>query len=363
MPFTQFRARQPDETLDAYLRAKQAYELATAGQTTVALKPGETTIPASELGKKVYRPGYASDYMKARGSFVKGLDITPPTEAEEKKIRSDIATQMQTQIDAIVDMYGGLITKEEAAGEQRLGRARAISARGGLGGTGMAEAGAEQARQYTAEQVKTLSAERELKKGAILDKIEERAEAKIKYETEKAMWSQEKKLAYLKDVEENAQEDMITLAETGTSLSLLKANAETYNQLLEESGYSQLAFDSIYEANIPKPQQLDYSEIQYRGANGNLFLKRIAFNPVDGSKTEYNYDLGLPYPTEAGVEYKTEVLDDGTVLLMPKTLDPAKSLDEQIIQYGGKGEFAKLRFKNGIWQVGKLGLVKVMRNG
>ena len=50
-------------------------------------------------------------------------------------------------------------------------------------------------------------------------------------------------------------------------------------------------------------------------------------------------DVEAPNANEGGYDFKET--DNGTVLMIPKVWDLDKTADEQIIQYGKAGEFAK----------------------
>jgi len=300
--------------------------------------PGQFSAGAGAGGDFVSRPGYESDYWKKYGEWAGGLE-TEFGAADEATIRKDMADRMQTQIDAVNAMYAGLIAREEEAGVGRLGRTRAMGARGGLLGSPMGEAQMEETRKGTAEQVKYIKEEQQVRIEAIFGKIDERAEEEIRFKKAEALAGTEARLTYMKEHAEAIREDWGGLASSGIALERIKSNEEYYGQAMDELGMDELQFDFWYESKMPADKQLDYSEIQYE-KDGNIWLKRIGFDPATGEKKEYNYDLSLPWPGVAA-QYKHTQLDDGTVIFIPETLDPDKTLEEQVIMYGAKGEFAK----------------------
>ena len=148
------------------------------GLSVELVQPGwipEGGWPELEGGEKKVRR-----YGEEREEHFEGMDTTMPTEAEEKKIREDTATRMQSYIDAINLRYAQLMGGEEKRGEERLGMTRAMMARGGLMGAPMGAAQMEKTKGFTQEQIRLLGQERELKKEAILTRIDERATEEIR---------------------------------------------------------------------------------------------------------------------------------------------------------------------------------------
>lgn len=302
------------------------------GTTQIVTETGEVTtdplvmreikdigkLPIWEEKEKVLRYGGEDDKRK---KLMEGLDITPPTAEEEEEIREKTRKAIEAQIDAIDAMYAGLARREEEKGVERLGRTRAMVSRGGLLGSPMGVAQMEKTKQYTAEQLKLLEEEKNVRIQSILGRADERAEEEIRLKQKEARENIAIYMDYLKGVRDEAREDWSGLAKSGVTLDQIKENKEYYDQALEELNMNNLKFDFWYESNLPKAQQLDYSEIEYRGDNGNLWLKRIGFDPVTGEKKEYNYDLGLPWPTEPteikvfdGVPYKAVKDEEGNVI-------------------------------------------------
>lgn len=273
-------------------------------------------------------------------SYFAGLDITPPTGEEQKTIREQMAEQVQSQIDLIEQTYARLIRGEEVAGRERFGRTRALISGAGILGTPMGAAAKERTAEFTREQIAFREQERETKIAILLEKVDVRATEEIEARRQEALGQAEAYITYLQGKQEEIRETWSGFAKSGQiPLTRMKENEEYYQQALNEMGMDEFAFDLWYESQMPTPQQPDYTEVQYE-KDGNIWLKRMAFDPLTGEKTEYNYDLGLPY-ISGGVEYTTKILDDGTVLLLPKKFDPTKSLEEQIVQYGKRREFAK----------------------
>jgi len=60
----------------------------------------------------------------------------------------------------------------------------------------------------------------------------------------------------------------------------------------------------------------------------------------DRAKGFYN-NLFKADQAAKSIDYKTEIANDGTILLIPNKLDPTKPIKDQVLQYGEKGQFGK----------------------
>lgn len=277
--------------------------------------------------------------------YYNGLDITAPNEAEQSAIREKTRQDLQTQLDAIDEMYAGLITGEQSAGNERLksglGKTRAFASRSGIldSPIGAAQMDQEQKGQteYTQKNVKALEAERNVRKIAILDKIDARAQATIDAQKAEAKGNFEEWQKYRDSVRSSAKEDATGLAKNNVSLATLKANPEHYNQLLAETGMDNFAFDNWYDSQSPQPTIIDTKFISTPdGKTKAVTIKR----DFDGKITSEEQILDMALPAESA-NYKTQILDDGTVLFVPDKIDPSKPLDSQVKMYGKEGQFAK----------------------
>ncbi|MFH2049031.1 MAG: hypothetical protein ABIJ12_06265 [bacterium] len=279
----------------------------------------------------------------AEGDYISGLDITAPTEEEQQSIKDKVAKQFQAQIDAVDAYYNELAAQEQARGAQRLatglGKVKSVQARSGLLDTPMGEAqrvAEERGQQeYTAGNVKLLKAEQDLKKTAVLDKIDTRAQQTIDAQKAEAEANYTKAEAYKTKVRNEARSDIDTLAQT-TALDVFKANKDLYEQLKFEGGFgSDLEFDTYYESKAKSGATKLTSD--YKGTNGNQWTKVTLLYP-NGKTVTNDYDLGIPY--DSSVDYDHQITPDGTMLLIPKkfkTNDP----QSEIKIYGSEGQFAK----------------------
>ena len=290
------------------------------GKTTRLLAQEERAGEPETDEPFIPRPGYESPEEKKIREGMEGLDVTPPTEAEEKGLKEHYTGLAQAQIDAINKIYAGLITREEQAGEERLGQTRAMGARAGLLGSPMGAAQMARTKELTAENIKAVQDEQNFKIQAILGRVDERTEAEIRRRKDESTVNMEKYMNYLKTNLEENKADYAGLAESGVTLARMKANKDYYEQALEECGMSEMEFDFFFESKMPKAQRADFTEYQYRGENGNVWIKKVSFDPETGKMTEYNYDINIPYLVEEeiktfnGAPYKAVKNTEGNIV-------------------------------------------------
>ena len=245
---------------------------------------------------------YEDPLAKKEEEYYTGLDITAPT-AKEEGIREDVRSQMQTQIDALNAYYADLIASEETKGAETLkkglGMRGAIVARSGLEGSPMGEAMMMETEKtlkgYTAEQVRLLGEEKQLKLSAILNKIDERATEEIRLEKQETAANVEKYFNYLRNVRSEARTDVANLAKTGTSLDVLKTQPY-YTQLKKETGWGDFLFDTLYNYNLTEARKINYN-YSWKGDN----LVAIGLDPATGKLKTETYsakDLGIPVGTD-----------------------------------------------------------------
>jgi hypothetical protein len=219
--------------------------------TTAATTPAAASaIPATAVSTPV------ADYYS-------GLNKTF-TADDETAIRETTRKNMQSQIDAINAQYATLVSQEAATqdklAESSAGQTRAISARSGLLGSDFGAAHIQNDAQNSAKAksaaLKVLEDEKQVKLQQIFGNIEARASEEIKAKKAEALGNQEKYVQHLEQTQEQARNDLKTLAQAGGNLdSLSPAQKEA---LLKQSGYEPGMGELIFNSLKPKPEQIDY---------------------------------------------------------------------------------------------------------
>jgi len=284
-----------------------------------------------------------SRYQKEAKTYYEGLDRTPPTPDEEAKIREEMRKAVQAQIDAIEKVYKDMLAQERVRGQERLGMTRAMAAAGGLLGSPMGEAQRQKTVALNKAQEQALQNEKQAKIAAILAKADERAERKIELEKAKAEKNEKEYLDYLRNTQEQARKDMLGLAQSGLSLSRLKSQVDTgdygktyYEQLLEETGYSPLQFDTIYNNALDRATRIDYKYDIRTDADGNVKVFAYGVDPLTNKLVTETYDTGIKVPPKTEKDWKQFFAPDGTLMLFNE-----RTGEWKIAPGTKEGQFAK----------------------
>ena len=226
------------------------------------------------------------------------------TTDDAERIREETAQQMQAQIDAIETTYAGLISDEEQRGEQRAGRTRAISARGGLGGSPRGAAQAEKTSKFNAQLVGQLQAQKAAEINAVYTKIDDRSDERIAAERERTEGNLENYLNFLEKYREDARLDAALLGSAGFSLDDL--DPADVDDLLTDTGFqSKVLLEAYINANRPEETQIKYN-YEYDETTGEVLAYGV--DPSTGKLTTQRSPLGTPKPSENS---KLEEFPDG----------------------------------------------------
>lgn len=311
---------------NATAAASKAASVATGGTYTpeAGYNPGKVAADPVIASSPVRRytgeapAGNTGSYESAASTYYEGTDKSQPDEA---KIRETMMNNVQSQIDQIKSSYVGILANEKNRGENRSGQTRAINARSGVLGQDFGNAAAEKTNTLNDENMKAIEAERDLKIVGILSKVNADAEAKVQNEKNRAAKNSEDYLSYLKTSQESSRANALGLARAGMDVE--KLTDDEYNKLIETTGFSPQELKDYFVLNKPADKELT------SGTVGNRYYS-VSQDPITGQKKTSYVELPFAVPEE----YTTQKLDDGTVLFVPKKIDPTKKLDEQILSYG-----------------------------
>lgn len=303
------------------LTPKQQRELKRAKDVSARLgglvKRGFGDVDVSQLGPEddirqipqLFSPTPASDESKTvrrytpRENPYEGADKSFTSE-DADRIRQETAERMQAQIDSIENVYTRLIGDEQQRGEERAGRTRAISARGGLAGSPRGAAQKEQTSRYNKQLIENLQAQKAAEINAVYTKIDDRAEERIEAEREVAQGNLDNYLAYLEKYREDARADAALLGATGYTIDDL--DPADVDDLLKDTGFrSRVLLEAHINANRPSEAKIDY-RYQYDEATGEVLAYGV--DPVTGELVSMKSELGTPRPT---TNSKLEQFPDG----------------------------------------------------
>lgn len=285
---------------------------ATAAPATPAAAGAPATGGAS-TGKTVKSP-----LDQAEEDYYKNLNTTVDPDA----IRENVRKAMQGQIDATDVLYDGLVADQTAANQKQYDRTRAINVAAGLGGSDFASANAAEAEKGGKSAIDALNRERAAKVGVILGNIDQRAYDEIKDATAQASTNAKDKVDYLQGKQTEAKADLKTLASSNVPLDQL--SDDQYQKLLKQSGYDDFTFKMVYNAARASASKVDYT---WKVAGNKIFGYGI--DPLTNKISTVETDVPGGIPSD----YHPTVLDNGTILFYPDTLDPNKPVKDQVLTY------------------------------
>ena len=219
-----------------------------------ASKPTKSLVPTSASKAKNYRYTTPEEYGL---SYYRGQD-RDFTEQDAETIRRDTATRLQPQIDAIEGVYAGLFKQEEQQGLERIGRTRAIGARGGLLGSARGEGQKNKTGEYNQQLINNLQAKKAQDIGIVLGEIDARARKSIEAKQAEVRGNAESYIKFLGESRDAARENLKTLASGGVALADLAP--EDINDLVEQGNFgSKTMMEAFFNSNKPKELQTKYS--------------------------------------------------------------------------------------------------------
>lgn len=284
---------------------------------------GPTSDPLN--GVRRYTGSTPDPAKTSADAYYNNLNTDAPN---AETIRRNALNDAQAEIDAINNIYNGLVTQEQKTGIGRLGSTRATAARSGTLGGDFGNADLSKTEQFNNEKVQAIRADQAGKIAEILGRVNTRADAKFQAEQENYFKNAEAKLNYQKKNQEDARADLKNLASTGVGLDQL--TQEEYNSLIEQTGYDDNDLKAAFTLSKPKADIIDKQVIVNK-------YYQVSRDPITGKVTSDTIDLGFTVPPN----YKPQQLDDGTLVFVPDKIDPSKALGDQVIMYGHQGQFAK----------------------
>ena len=289
-----------------------SYKVTAEAERVLAESLAESAANDSNLGDEGDDPENlvidAGGSTEAR-DYYEGTD-KEYTEADAQAERDAQRARMQNQIDTITNNYSDYVANIKQKGEEDATRTSLISGASGLLGSPRATTQIDRTKQLTQDQVDALNAQRDLKIQAVKDKGDAIAELKIEAERTKATGNTEAYLTYLDKVQTDSRANWAALAQAGVySIEDIKLasteggqSGDYYKQMLEDTGWNELMLDSMFNASLPKAEQVDYN---YTWKGNNLVVTSVGSDGTLSVDTYTADDLGIP--TGTNVKFITDV--------------------------------------------------------
>jgi len=265
-------------------------------------------------------------YARKAASVYSTPSMARPTlgQVDEDAIREATRQRMQSSVDAINAQYVNLISQEKVQGEERSGQTRAVNARSGLVGADFGMAHQEKTTQYNKGQEKALADEQNMKVQGVLQSIEQRASEEISRKKQESLQQYQIDLGDYNAKQEQAQKvrdearaDLATLAKSRLDLNQLDPNQKA--ALFKQAGYDPQFGELIYNANKPKPEQIDYKFEKLADGRGMFY----GVDPLTGELKRIDVSVDLP------PNWEMTIAPDGTVIGFDKNSGQAQLLSEQ----------------------------------
>lgn len=234
-------------------------------------------------------------------------------EPDKEKIRTEKLADAQALIDALNEEFNRKLQAEELVGQNREGRTRALNVAGGLGGSGFASAAAQKTEDYNKTITDSIAKERDARLSTILTGVKNETNEDYEARRKEYIQQADDQIAADKEFKAQAKTDALTrldnIAKSNITAEQLKTEEpEVYNNLLRDSGLSDLEFDSIMNAKSVTPIKYEYKELK----DGTLL--KIG---DDGTTKE----VGNYAPPSTEKNWKIEPMTDGSLYWVTKDPD------------------------------------------
>lgn len=302
-----------------------------ATPTPTTAPPGYTGAPADEIdwarlspearqalnAQGVYeptgRPILDANGQPVGGSaidqYYAGLNTKAPTYEE---LRDQERKAMQAQIDVINEYYGGEMSRLKQKGLGQLNQTSSIAVGAGLAGSPFQQAQEEKTKQYNTQEEAALRARQSAEVAQAMGLADGRAIQRAQLEMNQANMNRTEYITHLKDLQTDARTSFVNFAKSGKT-ALKDLSDEQLKKLMADTGLDQLSLESMYNANLPAAQKVDYDYIQTKnddlirtGSDGSI--KNMGnYSPPDDSGGWVIKDMGkagMAWVNEAGKKYE-----------------------------------------------------------
>lgn len=278
---------QKNTVSDAFTGGGNISGYASLKDMSIGLAGGGSTKGGKETPVRRYTE---TPYEEAMGDA--------PTEFTEKdadKIRRTRYKQAQGQIDSVNEVFDQRLATVKADNLQNTGRTRAVSARGGLTGSGRGEGMRAKTEEYNRGNIADVEAQRMEKVNSIFADIDARVDREVEARRLEVAGQREAYGTFLKEQTESARQQMSDLASLGVTLDELAP--EDKEDFLKYTGMDELTFKTAWNKMLPKEAQIDYKyEVTDRG------ILAYGINPKTGALETQTY--AMPSELAPGEELK-----------------------------------------------------------
>lgn len=193
-------------------------------------------------------------------------DFAQTQRDEATRIRNDEIASARGRVEDINRQFEGIIRDETQAGEGRAGSTRSRGARAGLLGSSFGAAQQAGTEKFNKQQQQFIQDQKTVQINAVFDKFDERANERIASERELAFATRDEQIANRDKFISEGKSLVGNIASQGVDFNQL--DEEDLAEMKAQTGLSDLALETFYNANLPKNQQVKYDFMEL--ADGTL---------------------------------------------------------------------------------------------
>lgn len=271
--------------------------------SNVGTTPGvDSGIGSNQAPQKEY-----FSRINDRESQLRDIVTDPGKAPSYEDIRRQMQGANQALIDQIKNEYRSTIADERVQGNLRNDRQRASNVTSGLTGSDFATSAASEVEGKNLEVIRQYERERDSKIATILAGVEQRATDQYEKARNQYRSDAESSLGKYKEFRESALEDAKNLSSAGiTADTLKKESPDTWNQLLKQTGYTDVGLTAYFTSSRPEKDKV-FSEkignnyvVGYRDpVTGKISTEKVEiadgftdFENIGGKPYFVNYDTG-----------------------------------------------------------------------
>lgn len=263
-------------------------------------QPQTNTQTSTTTPRPVYTTNSA--YDKAAESL-----YTQPVAPSQEQIRQQEIDRANQLIEATRGVYESDLAKLQQQGKENLAQTSSIATSAGLAGSPFKQGQEQKTQDYTNQVVEARQAERQAQIAKFLTDANDNAEKKFQQERLNYESDREAYLGFLKDKQTSSRDAVLNMAKSGYKLDEL--DQTQFQQLLDNTGLSELELRALYDSNAPQP------ETSYQVQGDRIIM--ITKDPVTGAiKTSSEQIPGLEATTDGG--YKAQISGNNLVLIPDK---------------------------------------------
>jgi len=318
------------ESVDQYnARVAKSYTPASDTQTR---QPRDTEQPSALSELSSLRKQVETDTQA----------LSQSRQSEREAAANTLNSQLLLIDQSVADKIRGIDTQEK----KDLSRVGALNVRSGLMGSSFGASNNQQVEIATEKERQAARDYGTAKKGALYDanvvalnEIENRFQQRQQSLRQEKLGLVEKQISLTEADKKKAEENLKTIAQSGTIGFEEFKGSGLRDELIEQTGQDPLIIDSMFRQN--SRDAVKYTVEKFLpGKDGSTTYYRAGID-ASGKPVEENYELSIPYAQVSDTNYKFTMTSDGTALFVPDKIDPTQPLDKQIKVYGAQGQFSK----------------------